>query len=463
MTTVKRRAKCDPSSSLTLEALLLSLGDTLLLLGSAQVSALLLFDGRGLVEMGYLSGAWIGTLTVLLALFAGDCYSQWQVGVAAYQHRLVSRGLLLGFAVFALELKLGVVGISSWSWLLLWSGLAAVGLLASRSVLFAVLRKLRRHGIGLRKLLLITAGADCVLSTQLRPEVGYAVQATLDIDDLMRDWKVLAQHVQRQDIDEVWVSVPKRQTHLLDEVVNALWETPVEVLFVPEFRDSRRLNSAVRWLDVDVGYGLMLTYTPLGSRSNRALKRVTDLVLASVIGLLILPLCAAIALAVRCTSPGPALFRQSRHGEGGSPIEVYKFRTMYVDQPEPDKVHQACRDDPRVTPIGRFLRRTSLDELPQFFNVLQGRMSIVGPRPHALTHNEYYKSRVESYMWRHRVKPGITGWAQVNGHRGETDTLEKMEKRVEHDLWYIDNWSLWLDFKVIALTIKTVFVDYNAY
>ncbi|MBI2783777.1 MAG: exopolysaccharide biosynthesis polyprenyl glycosylphosphotransferase [Porticoccaceae bacterium] len=207
----------------------------------------------------------------------------------------------------------------------------------------------------------------------------------------------------------------------------------------------------------------MRTHTPLGSRSNRVLKRAADLVLASVIGLLILPLCVAIALAVRCTSPGPVLFRQSRHGEGGRAFEVYKFRTMYVDQPEPDKVHQARRDDPRVTPVGRFLRRTSLDELPQFLNVLQGRMSIVGPRPHALVHNEYYKSRVESYMWRHRVKPGITGWAQVNGYRGETDTLEKMEKRVEHDLWYIDNWSLWLDLKIIALTVKCVVVDYNAY
>jgi len=455
--------KRDPSSSLTLEALLLSLGDTLLLLGSAQISSLVLFNGRGLVEMGYLAGAWIGTLTVLLALFAGDCYSQWRLGVAADHSRLVPRGLLLGFVVFALELALGIVGISSWSWLLLWSGLAAVALLASRSALFAILRKLRRHGIGLRKLLLITAGSDYVLSEQLRPEVGYVVQATLDIDDLTRDWSVLAREVQRQGIEEVWVSVPTSRTHLLEEVVSALWETPVEVLFVPEFWESRLLNSAVRWLDIDVGYGVMLTYTPLGSRSNRAVKRAADLVLASVIGLLILPLCVAIALAVRCTSPGPVLFRQSRHGEGGRAFDVYKFRTMYVDQPEPDKVHQACRDDPRVTPIGRFLRRTSLDELPQFFNVLQGRMSIVGPRPHALVHNEYYKYRVESYMWRHRVKPGITGWAQINGYRGETDALEKMEKRVEHDLWYIDNWSLWLDLKIIALTVKRVVVDYNAY
>ncbi|MCC6296116.1 MAG: sugar transferase, partial [Pseudomonadales bacterium] len=157
------------------------------------------------------------------------------------------------------------------------------------------------------------------------------------------------------------------------------------------------------------------------------------------------------------------LFKQHRHGLAGKTIEVYKFRTMYVEQPEPDQVHQACRDDPRVTPVGRFLRRTSLDELPQFFNVLQGSMSIVGPRPHALAHNEYYKHRVEAYMWRHRVKPGITGWAQVHGYRGATDTLDKMESRVDHDLWYIDNWSLWLDLKIIVLTLFRVLGDRNAY
>ena len=207
----------------------------------------------------------------------------------------------------------------------------------------------------------------------------------------------------------------------------------------------------------------MLDTTPLDHWRNRALKRIEDLLLGTFFTMLAVPLCAVIAVAVKCSSRGPVLFKQERNGLGGVPIRVYKFRTMYVDQPEPEKILQARRNDPRVTPIGRFLRRTSLDELPQFFNVLQGRMSIVGPRPHALEHSEHYRHQVEDYMWRHRVKPGITGWAQVNGYRGEVDTLEKMENRVRYDLWYIDHWTLWLDLRIIAWTAVRVLKDSNAY
>lgn len=185
--------------------------------------------------------------------------------------------------------------------------------------------------------------------------------------------------------------------------------------------------------------------------------------IGSIISLLVLPVCLAIALVIKITSPGPVLFKQYRTGVNGKQFKVYKFRSMRIHEEENGQVTQATKGDSRITPIGAFLRRTSLDELPQFYNVLQGRMSIVGPRPHALAHNEYYKELVESYMRRHKVKPGITGWAQVNGLRGETDTLEKMEKRVEYDLWYIDNWSLWLDLRIIFLTIFKGFINKNAY
>ena len=161
-------------------------------------------------------------------------------------------------------------------------------------------------------------------------------------------------------------------------------------------------------------------------------------------------------------SPGPAIFRQRRNGLDGEEIVVYKFRSM-TTQDNGEVVHQATRDDPRVTPLGAFLRRTSLDELPQFVNVLQGRMSIVGPRPHAVAHNAQYRELIKAYMVRHKVRPGITGWAQVNGHRGETDTLEKMQARVEYDLEYLRNWSLLLDLQIVARTIKLVFFDRKAY
>jgi len=185
--------------------------------------------------------------------------------------------------------------------------------------------------------------------------------------------------------------------------------------------------------------------------------------LALLILLLISPLMLLIALGVKLTSPGPVLFKQKRLGWDGQPFKVYKFRSMVVHREEGGLLTQASMGDVRVTPFGAFLRRTSLDELPQFFNVLRGTMSIVGPRPHAIEHNEQYKELVDDYMRRHKVKPGITGWAQINGWRGETDTLEKMRKRVEYDLYYIENWSLWFDLRIILLTVFKGFVNKNAY
>jgi putative colanic acid biosynthesis UDP-glucose lipid carrier transferase len=196
--------------------------------------------------------------------------------------------------------------------------------------------------------------------------------------------------------------------------------------------------------------------------AKRLIKRLEDIAL----GALFLFLCAVpmaiIALAIKLLSPGPVLFKQKRHGEGGREIEVLKFRSMCVMENGP-KVAQAQKHDPRVTAVGRFIRRTSLDELPQFINVLRGDMSLVGPRPHAVAHNELYRQKILEYMRRHKVKPGITGWAQVNGFRGETDTLDKMVSRVEHDLAYIRGWSLWLDVKIVFLTVFGRKVRQNAY
>jgi putative colanic acid biosynthesis UDP-glucose lipid carrier transferase len=195
---------------------------------------------------------------------------------------------------------------------------------------------------------------------------------------------------------------------------------------------------------------------------NSMVKRTSDIVLSSLILLLLTPLMLAIAVAVRMSSPGPIIFRQRRYGLYGEEIIVYKFRSMKVME-NGDAVVQARQNDDRVTRIGRFLRRTSLDELPQFINVLQGRMSIVGPRPHAVAHNEQYRKLIKGYMLRHKVKPGITGWAQVNGLRGETATLDKMEARIQYDLDYLRNWSLWLDLWIVLKTVKVVLTRENAF
>jgi putative colanic acid biosynthesis UDP-glucose lipid carrier transferase len=191
-------------------------------------------------------------------------------------------------------------------------------------------------------------------------------------------------------------------------------------------------------------------------------KRVEDVILAgSLIMLFAIPM-IFIAIGVKLSSPGPLFFKQRRYGLRGDQIEVWKFRTMSVLEND-DKVVQAKKNDPRVTRFGAFLRRTSLDELPQLINVLQGTMSMVGPRPHAVAHNEHYRKQIDRYMLRHKVKPGITGLAQVNGWRGETETLDKMQKRIEFDLAYIQNWSLWLDIKIIFQTMFVVFSDKHAY
>jgi putative colanic acid biosynthesis UDP-glucose lipid carrier transferase len=195
---------------------------------------------------------------------------------------------------------------------------------------------------------------------------------------------------------------------------------------------------------------------------NGTVKRIEDLVIGS-LGLLVtaVPM-LLIALAIKLTSRGPVFFRQRRYGVAGSEIQVLKFRSMRVEEDGP-KVTQATKTDPRVTPVGRFLRRSSLDELPQLINVVLGDMSLIGPRPHAVAHNELYQRQIVEYMLRHKVKPGITGWAQVNGWRGETNTLRKMVYRVEHDLYYIRHWSAWLDLKILWLTLFGRKVRQNAY
>jgi len=192
-------------------------------------------------------------------------------------------------------------------------------------------------------------------------------------------------------------------------------------------------------------------------------KRVFDSLFAVAVLLLLTPVLLAIAIAVKCSSPGPVLFRQRRKGVDGHQFEIFKFRTMRVHKEAPGQLTQAGRHDKRITRVGAFLRRTSLDELPQFFNVLLGQMSVVGPRPHALEHDDLYKNLVDGYMYRYRIKPGITGWAQVNGYRGETTRVEKMEARVKFDLFYIQNWSFWFDIKIVLITMLKGFTGSNAY
>jgi Undecaprenyl-phosphate glucose phosphotransferase len=238
-----------------------------------------------------------------------------------------------------------------------------------------------------------------------------------------------------------------------------LRESVVDVNVVPDLEQYRLLNQSIsEWGGLPV---ISLAGTPM-TDSERRLKNGFDRLGAFLMLLFLSPLFLLLALLIKFTSPGPVFFRQRRHGVGGEAIEILKFRTMKLHREREGQVTQAAQDDERITAGGRFLRRTSLDELPQLLNVLKGEMSLVGPRPHAVEHNELYKSRIPKYMLRHKVKPGMTGWAQVNGFRGPTESKEKMALRIEHDLWYIQNWSLWLDVKILLMT-PFVMSHSNAY
>ncbi|MHA2939512.1 undecaprenyl-phosphate glucose phosphotransferase [Vibrio sp. RC27] len=260
-------------------------------------------------------------------------------------------------------------------------------------------------------------------------------------------------------VQEVYIALPMEASKRIKQILNAFADANARVHVVPDFFTFDLMQSRLK------NVGNMVTLSVYDSPFyglTSIVKRIEDVVFASIITILISPVLCAVAIGVKLSSPGPIIFKQERYGLDGKPILVWKFRSMKA-MDNGAVVKQATKGDPRITKFGAFIRRTSLDELPQFINVITGQMSIVGPRPHAVAHNEEYRSLINKYMLRHHVKPGITGWAQVNGLRGETETLDKMEKRVEFDLVYIQNWSLWLDIKIIFLTAFKGFIGKTAY
>ncbi|WP_026970997.1 undecaprenyl-phosphate glucose phosphotransferase [Aliagarivorans marinus] len=264
----------------------------------------------------------------------------------------------------------------------------------------------------------------------------------------------------RGEINHVYIALPMHAKERISSYLKQLSDTTCTTFIIPDFFTYNLIHS--RWSSLGSIQTVSIFDTPFRGSASVWIKRVQDVVLASLIVALISPVLLAVALGVKLSSQGPVLFKQDRYGLDGKRIRVWKFRSMRVME-NGGRVVQATRNDPRITAFGAFIRRTSLDELPQFFNVLMGSMSIVGPRPHAVSHNEEYRQLVDRYMLRHMVKPGITGWAQINGCRGETDTLDKMERRVAYDLEYIQKWSLGMDIKIVFLTVFKGFTSEQAY
>ncbi|SQF99426.1 capsular polysaccharide biosynthesis protein [Paucimonas lemoignei] len=353
-----------------------------------------------------------------------------------------------------------------------WFASVLVVLCGYRLLIRSVLHGLRSHGFNTRRVAIVGTGQVAQRlagSISSAPWMGLRLLGFYDVASqpaslaqpmpLLGDLEQLTEDARQGKIDKVYITLALTAQPHLQDLVKGLSDTTASVYLIPDVFMFELLHA--RSESINGLASISIFDSPMDGAWS-LVKRTEDILLSSVIlAMIALPL-LLIAIAIKLTSPGPVLFRQRRYGLDGRPIMVWKFRSMSV-QENGDVINQATRNDARVTPLGAFLRRTSLDELPQFFNVLRGDMSIVGPRPHAVAHNEQYRKQVSGYMLRHKVKPGITGWAQINGWRGETDTLDKMQKRVEYDLEYIEHWSLWLDLKIILLTLFKGFLNKNAF
>ena len=360
-----------------------------------------------------------------------------------------------------------------WTFVLSYAGMISFRILGRRYLHYA-----RQRGLNQKRVIIVGAGklgkraCDAMLREtwaglvpigffdDYGPIVGQShknVRVLGDIDDV--EPYIEGQRRLGSAIDQVWITLPLHAEGRIEYLQHALQDTATNVYFIPNVFGFKLANYSV---DEVVGLPIMnMSATPM--QGGKALvKRIEDLFIASSLLIILSPFLAAIAALIKFESPGPVIFKQRRYGQDGTEILVWKFRSMLVTE-DGDNIKQAEKNDKRVTRIGAWLRKLSLDELPQLINVIMGNMSLVGPRPHAVAHNEFYRNKVHGYMGRHKIRPGITGWAQINGCRGETAQFDDMEKRISYDLEYIRNWSIPLDIRILFRTVKTVINTNNAY
>ncbi|GAB7522202.1 undecaprenyl-phosphate glucose phosphotransferase [Paraburkholderia sp. 2C] len=392
-------------------------------------------------------------------------------------------GILMSFSLHRAELL-------SRLWLAYWAVASIVLLIVTKALVHTVLRGLRREGFNQKAVAIVGSvpyGKFLIEQIRSRPDAGFApvIVYTEDgahnrresdpLDDpaaselgphdiegvpVVRDFANLVQMMRRDAVRELWMALPMSKERTIHRFVTEFRNDFVNIRFIPDVRSLTLFNQPM--VDLLGVPAINLAASPI--TDLRVLpKRVFDRLFALAALTALSPVMVVIAVLVKLSSPGPVFFRQKRKGIDGNEFEIYKFRSMKMHKEQAGQVTQATRRDPRITPVGAFLRRTSLDELPQFINVLKGEMSVVGPRPHALEHDDIYKDLVRGYMHRYRIKPGITGWAQINGYRGETDRIEKMMGRVKLDLYYMQHWTFWLDMKIVVLTFWKGFVGSNAY
>lgn len=358
--------------------------------------------------------------------------------------------------------------------LISWLSLGLLLTVTQRALLYLSIRIYRKRGKNQKLILIYGAGAlgQSIQNQCLRsPESGFKIIGFLDDDLKLRGGErsgvpiiggltMLQATLESQPTDELWIALPLSATEKLTEILEIAEKKHCSVRLFPDLLGLTLLNHSVSEL---LGFPIIDLNIDRMQGLNRWLKELEDKVLGISFFIVALPFVALIAMLIKLTSPGPILFKQRRIGWDGKPFTIYKFRTMIDHDELTGTLSQARRNDGRFTPIGRWLRRFSLDEIPQIYNVLQGRMSLVGPRPHAVEHDSMYQQQIQGYIRRNRVKPGITGWAQINDLRGEIETLDDMARRVKHDLYYIEHWSLWLDVRILLATCLKVFLSKKAW
>ncbi len=423
------------------------------------------------------------TLTVLMAAIvfylcasANGLYRSWRISSLSKEiSKILISWVLTATLLLGITLIVGVeesyLNIS----LLVWILSVPVALAISRVILRFVTRNLRKKGFNSRKVAIVGCtrlGED--LASHITENKWMGLRFTGFFDDRKnKDGRItnsrqydhiggldsLLSQAHNGEVDLIIIALPFQAEVRIKEFILDCSDTTTSIYIAQDFESFHMLHG--RWSmfgDVPV---VSIVESPFYDIDG-LVKRIEDIVFGAIIAAVALLPCLLIALAVKLTSPGPVIFKQRRFGLNGQEIYVYKFRTMYCCD-DGENIQQATKCDQRITRVGKILRQTSLDELPQLINVIQGNMSLIGPRPHAVIHNQKYRKLIGCYMLRHKVKPGITGWAQVNGWRGETDTIEKMEQRIRYDLEYIRRWSLFFDVRILCLTVYTGFTGKNAY
>ena len=439
--------------------------NTLLIVMVSFLLAYWLRFGYSALPQGYFV-ALLLTLLISSVLFpaTGAFRSEFEWAFMRKLRRLIAGWAVVLLMLVSIAAMFKATDYYSRIWFGLWTLISTAGLVVVVLISHAANIRKRNHLRQTRPVVLIGAG-EAAARLERRIESDPASDMLLVArfgqawsDEPAQPVSGLAEFVKEKHIQSVWIAVPWEEKDILEQSLFELKESVVDINVVPDLHQYRLLNQSIsEWSGLPV---ISLSGTPMTGAELR-LKVVMDWIGALFLTLVLSPLFLAVSAMILLTDGMPVIYRQQRHGVGGEAIETLKFRTMRKE-PAGAEFRQAKQDDERVTWIGKFLRKTSLDELPQLFNVLKGEMSLVGPRPHPLELNDDYKSRIPKYMLRRKVKPGITGWAQVNGYRGQTETKEKMALRIEHDLWYIQNWSLWLDLKILLMT-PFVMIHRNAY